>query len=436
MQIKQSSFRTERRSFIKGLGSAGILLSPLVRAAFAEAAAAASPNFLYFHSPNGHVLPNFGWTGRLKALAVHKADSVLLTGLKCDGQSTKHSHEDIVRVLTCVAGSKDSFYDGQGPSIDAKLASKAGAQPLTVGVRVPAEPNWQTKLSWAKAGSFNPHIMDHAKILADVFKNFLPAGMAQTPGVIPGRLKQKRSVMLDWIEGDIKATEGKLPAGDVRQHFDRYVTSMRDMETGFTKRIDAFESMSGTDLGCSASSKDSLQTKVSAGVSGANAAAQLKASGDLVLDIVTTGMQCGLRPVATVLYQPASGGVNPIGKSSGDHHQVSHLENGGTVDEWSQIDGWYAERFADLVSMIKAKGILDRTIVTWGSEISQEHDLGYMSWVVSGGKSLKLRLGQDFDGAGKVDLSNLWVSVQNAFGITDTKFGDGSSGGISGLFQG
>ena len=436
MQSKQSSFRTERRSFLKGLGSAGVLLSPLVSSAFAEAAGATAPNFLYFHSPNGHVRRNFNWDNRLKPLAVHKADSVLLAGLECAGQSTKHSHEDIVRLLTCVAGNKDAIYEGQGTSIDAKLAARSGSQPLTVGVRVPAAPNWQTKVSWARAGSFNPHIVDHAKILADVFKNFVPAGMAQTPGVIPGRLKQKRSVMLDWIEGDITATEGRLPAGDVRQHFDRYITSMREMETGFTKRISIIESTNGTDLSCSASSKDALQTKLSAGVAGANAAAQLKASGDLVLDLVTTGMQCGLRPVATVLYQHSTAGVNPIGKSSGDHHQVSHLENGGTYDEWSQIDGWYAERFAELVTMVKAKGILDRTIITWGSEISEGHDLGKMSWVLSGGKSLKLRLGQDFDGAGQVDLSDLWVSVQNAFGVTDTKFGDGSTGGISGLFQG
>ncbi len=424
----------DRRGFLKGLGLGGILLSPLIRSAFAEAAGQASPNFLYFHSPNGHVRSQFVWPLRLAPLAPHKADVTLLRGLRCGAHSTKKSHEDLVRLLTCVAGDRNAIYDGQGASIDVKLAAHLGTQPLTVGVRLRTDPNWQTKVSWAKARSFNPHIVDPAKIFSEVFRDFVPEGSAQPPEAVTTRLKQRRSVMLDWIEGDIRATEKRLPAGEVRQHFDRYATSMRGLETDFAKRILALEDMTGTNIACTEDSKSALQARVAMGVAGANAAAQLRASGDLVLDIVTTGMQCGLRPVATVLYQPSTGGVNPIGKSPGDHHQVSHYENGATQDEWAGIDGWYAQRFAELVSMVKTKGILDRTVLTWGSEISEGHDLDSMSWIIAGGSALKIKHGADFDGAGKSDLSNLWVSVQKAFGITDSTFGEGSTGGIPGLY--
>lgn len=440
------NFVPSRRSILKGMGAIGPMCVPLLRSSLAAAQAQTPGNFLYFHSPNGHVRERFTFGGpSLAPLMPHRSQVAVLTGVNCYAESSKRSHEDLVRILSCVGGDKGDLTHGQGMSIDHKLATHFGQQPLNVAPLLKRGLNWQIDLSWAKALSANPHLADPVQIFADVFKDFMPTGGGAAPGTptnaaLTARLTQKQSVLLDWIEGDIKSASARLPSGQVKQHFDRYVDSIRYLETSLSDKLKAAQSGNGPALApasCDATTQSTLQARAkSSPPAGAAAAEQLKFTADVILDIVTTGMMCGVRRAATCLYQPGTAGINPIAKSSGDHHQVSHGEMGATTDEWAEIDAWYAQRFDELLTMLERKMILANTIVVWGTEISEGHDLESMTWLVAGGSKLGMVLGKDIDGAGKLSLSDLWVSVQQAMGIKDATFGDDSTGGIRGLYAG
>jgi hypothetical protein len=159
---------------------------------------------------------------------------------------------------------------------------------------------------------------------------------------------------------------------------------------------------------------------------------------ELRIDLITTAYACGVRRAGTLLCQPGTAGVNPVG-GFGNHHDVSHAgvfnlgNNADAQKVWIQIDQWYAQRFAYLLKRLTDLQIIDTTVVAWITEIVETHDQrGYVT-PVAGGGALGMQHGRLYsDGQ---TLSNLWVSVQKAMGIAKDTFGAGSSGGVPGLWK-
>jgi hypothetical protein len=106
------------------------------------------------------------------------------------------------------------------------------------------------------------------------------------------------------------------------------------------------------------------------------------------------------------------------------------------------IDTWYSQQFAYMMNSLKTLGALDTTVIVWVSEITEGHNQNNMVVVVAGGASLGIKLGQyiqypffgqEIEGAGAIPigqdprnkgLTDLWVSVQNAMGVSAKTFGD------------
>lgn len=417
-----SNIKLGRRDLLRGLGAGAVLLSPFVRSATAYAAPGSPPNLLIFHTPNGHLRSAFGGTGAgadfkllpsLAPLEPYKSQVSVLRNINNPGASTKHSHEDIVRLLTCLPGG--DIYRGYGPSIDWVVAKSFGQRPMTLSSMWSAAPNWQTKLSWKEDNAFDPHVDSAQAAYADVFGGFVAPS---TGGVDVARLGAQNKSVLDFVMQDIATLNGRLSAQE-KIKLGNHLEALRQLE----------KSVSGG-LTCST---DGLKAAVDAMPAGGSRTEALQRAIELKVDLMTTAFACGVRRVGTLLCQGGSAGINPI-SGGGDHHPLSHAafddKNAGAIETIKKVDAWYAARFAYVLKRLTDLDLLQNTVVVWTSEIAEQHVQTGHVIPIAGGGGLGMKHGRVYEGG---LLSNVWVSVQNAMNIDKSAFGAQSSGGIPGL---
>jgi hypothetical protein len=163
------------------------------------------------------------------------------------------------------------------------------------------------------------------------------------------------------------------------------------------------------------------------------AEANYPAIGKLQMDLAVAAMQCGLTRVVSLQWgnsndqcrYPWLNGIGAIG------HDLAH--NNGNCDpggsKKTTVFNWYAQQFAYLVG--KLKGIkegdgtmLDNTVVLWVSEFGESngHSPDNLLWVLAGNANGYFKQGQVLD-CGNKSTNDVHASLQNAFGIADTKFG-------------
>lgn len=451
---RSNSSPFSRRNLLRGVGAGAFLLAPFARTQVSTAAANAAGNLLVFFTPNGFDRGKFGATSpgsgysflpSLAGLTADRADITVIKGLCNKSASDKSSHEDCVKILTCVTGS--DLFRGYGPSIDHVVAGHHGGRPLTLAVEnFNDEPNWQTKISWVSDNAFDPHVKSTRAVFDTVFGSFTPPSgappAAEPKAPIPIHAQNKS--VLDFVRQDISLFKSRLSAAD-RAKLDLHLESLREVE----KRV-AAAGGTGTVPSTALCSLENLQSRAYDG-GGSDAIASLQSQGETMVDLVSTAFACGLKRASTLFWQPASAGINPNG-GGGNHHQVTHYEAPNSGEQRPKIDSWYAERFKYTLDALRSRGVLDSTVVVWASEISEEHDQNNFVMLVAGGKSLGVKLGQYIEypfhgdegghvGTGR-DSKNrsqadLWVSVQKALGIPSDTFGDPeySSGGLSELWS-
>jgi hypothetical protein len=451
-----------------GLGALSYL--PLVRARTSRAQAAPG-NFLVFYTPNAWRRKWWGATQSgstmtlspsLAVLEPHKADLTVIKGLCLKSTTKIATHQDIVRILTCMgagAGGSDPGEDEQayGPSIDHHIATQLSLPPpLTLApdksLMLQSDPtNWMWRLSWRQDGSAVSHdlpLRSPPDIYKLLYSGMMPSGQ---PAEVDHRLKRGQSV-LDLVRQDLTAMRPGLSAQD-RGHLDVYEGSIREIERRLTQTTS-----------CSPS-----QPAPSDWLGSGDAVEQLATNGGVLLDLIGQAFSCGIRRVATLQWGEGALGVNPA-RTTKDHHWVTHFLGGaatgamdfdqnGKVDvEDSQqlCDRWYAARFETCISKFKALGILDDTVIAWCTETSEGHNQNNCTWLVAGGRNLGMQLGKvieypftgnegalmDARNTGRkpenASIADLWVSIQKSLGVAQEGFGEPgmTKGGLKELFVG
>ncbi|HEY0711391.1 MAG TPA: DUF1552 domain-containing protein, partial [Polyangia bacterium] len=365
-----------RRRLLRGMGAAGLLLSPFVRLRSSLAAAADSGNLLIFFTPNGHYRQSFGaetpGTGfsflpSLAPLEPVKSDVTVIKGLSLRSPTSIRSHEDVCRILTCVTG-PDRF-KAYGPSIDHAIGREMNQRPLVVAVDPYREsPHWRTLLSWRAAGVNEPFVKDHKAVFADVFGGLMSNTTNTEQMAALERMRARNKSVLDLVNKDLATFRTRINSHD-RANLDAYLDSLRTVEEKIGR------------LAVASCDANPLQTRINT-LSGSatqnddrsagGLATQLKTRGELHMDMIAAAFACGTRRIATVQWQGASEGYDPFSdQGSPTHHTVSHHGVPDAPARWAAIDKWYAERFAYTVQALKKVGVLDRTVVAWVSEISQ-----------------------------------------------------------------
>ncbi|HVZ74607.1 MAG TPA: DUF1552 domain-containing protein [Polyangia bacterium] len=445
-----------RRRLLKGLG-AGAALAPFLSERSLTAAAPAG-NLIIFHTPNGHKRRldsdptalafdattaagalSFGQS--LRPLQPFQSDVAVVRGLNLKTPTFIASHQDICRILTCRANpngetDRDQF-TAFGPSIDQAIGAAVDKPPLVVAVDPYRDtPHWRTALSWSASGVVAPFVKDHAAVLDELFGG--AAGSVPSTAHPPIHKATSRA---DFFKTQIGAARARV-AARARAHQPWTSDAVRSLEQ--SAQVSPAVTCDATALRSRVAALPTPPARQPDDKSYDGAAAEMQARGELWMDIIAQSFACGARRVATIQWQGASEGYDPVANAgSPTHHSVTEYAFGSMSGaRWMAIDAWYAQRFAYQLAALDRLGILDRTIVVWVSEITEGHNQTDMVTVVAGGQALGMKtgkyvrypfIGTEVEGAGAIplqqnpanrSLADLWVTVQQAMGIPNATFGD------------
>lgn len=244
-------------------------------------------------------------------------------------------------------------------------------------------------------------------------------------GIEPGsaaedHLTRRRGRVADLVRGELTELSS-LPLGARdRGRVDSWLGLLESTEDG----------MRGMGLMCTPTARDALIPPAEVAAFEGRTNSQLGryedflAIGTLMLDITALSIACGHTHVATIQWSGGAGGpafgAMGMGSAPGDppgtwhggerHHELSHrngsdgAEPGFLVDverNMSWIDSWYGDRYRHLLESMDALGVLDDSVVVWGTEFSDGRQHHYMDlpFVLAGGA------GGYFRGGATVDCS-------------------------------
>lgn len=150
----------------------------------------------------------------------------------------------------------------------------------------------------------------------------------------------------------------------------------------------------------------------------------------LAIDLLVAGLACGVTRSGVLQYDQAASNAKAVGQQQ-DHHNTSHgvpmayafverlpvmppdyknvcnsleanpPESMRTMyaQVWNELSAWenyYAEEFAYLVTQLQSHGIMDDTLIVWGSEIDSgnEHNHHNMPFLMAAGANVPVQRGK------------------------------------------
>jgi hypothetical protein len=433
---------------LRGAAGAAIAL-PWLEAMTARRASAAPPQgrrFIVMFSANG-TIPSawapaatseteFTLSPILSPLAEHKSDLVIVRGLNQQGGGGDGHQNGIGGMLTGQMLNAGPFAGvgaapagwAMGPSVDQRMA-EALALPtklrsLELGVQVGSADNWG-RMIYRAANQPLPPDDDPAGVYARVFSDLHtnPAELA--------RLRRRRKSMLDGVAGQFTRLSGRVSAGD-RQRLDAHLTTVREIETRLT-----------TDL--VVNNPACRDPSISPVAIGAND--QFPAVGSLQMDLMVMALACDITRIASLQWSRSVSQTRFtwLDVTEG-HHDLSHRPDSEPkpLQDLTKINTWYAQQLATLISRLKMMpdgaggSVFDGTLILWANDLAKgnTHSRQNAGYVLAGNAGGALRTGRVLNYEGQsLPHNNLLVSLLNAMGVPDTRFGkpDWCTGPLTGL---
>jgi hypothetical protein len=445
---KQRKFKLTRRAVLRGAGGIAIglpwLESLLPRHARADATM--PKRFIVMFSPNGTLPTQWSPTGTetsftmgpiLDPLTPYLSDLVVVKGLNQQGGGGDGHQNGIGGMLTGSALNPGPFAGvgappagwAAGPSVDQRVAEGLAVptkfRSLELGVQVGAADNWG-RMVYRAANQPLPPDDDPASVYSTVFTDL------HTDPTVLARLRARHKSILDTVGGEFTRIEGQLGAAD-RQRLDAHLTAVREIETRLTTDFTANNS----------SCHDPQIASVDAQTND-----NFPTVGGIQLDLMAMALACDLTRVASLQWSRSVSQVRfswlPTPIPDG-HHDLSHRgdNDADAVDKLTRINNWYASQLAGLITRLKAipegSGTLfDNTLILWSNELAKGNTHSRMGagYVLAGSAGGALQTGRFLDYTGQsLPHNNLLVSLLNAMGIPDQKFGesDWCTGPLTGL---
>jgi hypothetical protein len=162
----------------------------------------------------------------------------------------------------------------------------------------------------------------------------------------------------------------------------------------------------------------------------------------LMSDLMVLAFECDVTRFATfMLGNAASGRSYDFIGVSGAHHEISHHQNNAAQeDKLTKIDTWEVEQLAYLLGKMQAideggESLLQHSAVFFSSEIEDGNSHAHVNMpiILAGGASGALTPGKHIKWADQSSVGKLFVSILQAFGLPDTKFGMEGEGPLTGL---
>jgi hypothetical protein len=416
-----------RRALLGMLGAGGVATLLPTR----KAVAAPPTRFIVVHVPEGMwtsaVRPKAGETTLgpiFGPLDPYRSEITVLNNLNM--QSRDHGSfggdghkRGVPHMLTCIEMVDNN--NAGGPSVDQRIGQATGAglkfDSLQFAVRIIYN-DTNAKAIWSAASRVVPAMQSpwdaYKRIFGDAVTPVSPAGGTGAPA-----FDLKKSAM-DFALADLTSLRTRLPVSD-RARLDSYQESLRDIE----KRLSTVTPPVTTGGAC-------VGPTLAAAIDVKNVA-NYPTIGQLQMDLMVAALQCGLTRVASLQWGNSNDqctypwlGINALGHDLA--HNNSNVDPSGSKKQ--MVFNWYAKQFAYLLGKLKGTPegtgtMLDNTVVLWVSEFSDgnAHRADKLCWLLMGNAAGYFKQGRVLDLGGK-SVSDLHVSLLNAFGIPDKTFGN------------
>ena len=336
--------------------------------------------------------------------------------------------------LTCTTVTKTLGVDVScnGTSMDQLAVQKAGRQtpiaslelgiaPVTTGVdkNVGYTRVYGSHIAWASptsplARELNPQL---------AFERLFRAGNGQGDGA------KEEILLLDRVLADARQLRQKLGGGD-RQRLDEYLSVVRSLEDRLERAASPEKSKWKARAALDASAKPTANPK--------DYAEHVR----LMFDIIALAFQSDSTRVATFLFGNEVSNQNFafVDGVSGAHHSLSHHENKAeNLRQYQLINRWHIEQYAYLLRKLRdmkegESTVLDNSMILFGAGIrdGNKHDPHNLPVLLAGKAGGRLASGQHLSYEKDTPLSNLYVSMLDAFGTPVERFAD-STGRLAGV---
>ncbi len=296
-----------------------------------------------------------------------------------------------------------------------------GREPLGFATSFIANLNGYSKFCWKGPGMPN----DPKSNLQDVYGRFFPAG---TPG---GMAPQPMPDMADPAQKELEAQQCSLNkdalvedtrkllarlSAEEKPRLEHYLTNLEMLRCGVVNPGSPGGGMPGP--GCS-------KPQVSASLNFADPRLDWRAAAGAQLKVIASAFACGTTDVATITFGNPGRGLNvytvelelekkknglPTDSSllvygsgtDAHHHEASH-NNINNLNHYGEIMRIYAEFYRDILSVMKAKGLLQDVVVVWTTDMFHKHSDANREVLVGGGGSGGIRTGMIHDFSAKAD---------------------------------
>lgn len=272
-------------------------------------------------------------------------------------------------------------------------------------------------ISWASETQPLPKTVNPQVVWDLLFDGFDP----QATSADKARRLAYRTSVLDAVLDEAKSLKLKLGTTDQRK-LDEYMTGVNELE----KKINKASS-----------------SPVCTAIDRPPGDLPLQEHVKMMLDLIALGFQCdATRVVSFMLSNAGSSRSYPFLDVNEGHHEISHHQDlAENFEKLTIIDTWEVEQLAYLLGRLDAieegegKTVLDNSAVFFSSEIEDgnSHAHRNMPILLAGGAGGVFNPGRHVRYEGEPPVANLFVSMLNAVGVTDTKFGDDSTGPLPNL---
>jgi len=154
----------------------------------------------------------------------------------------------------------------------------------------------------------------------------------------------------------------------------------------------------------------------------------------LMLDMIALAFQSDTTRIATFMFSNAVSNENFsfLDGVSGAHHSISHHQNDpDKLRQYLLINRWHMEQYAYLLRKLQGMkegegNVLDHAMIAFGAGMrdGNKHDPHNLPVVVAGRAGGRISAGQHIIVGKDSPLSNLWLTLLDAFGTPVERFAD------------
>jgi len=246
-----------------------------------------------------------------------------------------------------------------------------------------------------------------------------------------GSAAKMATLLLDRVLGDARRLRNDLGASD-RIRLDEYLSVMRSME----ERVQ--RAQNGTQQPWKA--KVPMDAKAAPPENPKDHADHVR----LMMDMIATAFQTDTTRVCTFMFGNAVSNVSfrfLDGVTAGHHDNSHHQNDPDKLRQYQIINQWHVNEYAYLLKRLKSmqegeSTVLDNSMVLFASALcdGNKHDPHKLPVLLGGRGGGRIDSGQHLVYSEDSPLSNLYVSMLDAFGAPVERFAD-STGPLQGVLK-